>query len=81
MIRITILVLLATIIIMLIHLNCNYSSIDSINERLNKLEMEIEKLRLDLQIKGILPYDEEKGYWKSYDGSEDLCMEGIQKCL
>ena len=42
--------------------------------------MQIENTREDLQKEGVLPYEEEKEYWKSYDGDSNLCVEGIEKC-
>ena len=81
MTRIGILVLLATILMGFVHLGWNYSGIDYLQERMDKLQMELNKLRRDLQIEGILPYDEEDDYWKSYDESTDPCIESIHRCI
>ena len=81
MTRIGILVLLATILMGFVHLGWNYSGIDSLQERMDKLQMELNKLRRDLQIEGILPYDEEDDYWKSYDESTDSCIESSHRCI
>ena len=81
MTRIGILVLLATILMGFVHLGRNYSGIDSLQERMDKLQMELNKLRRDLQIEGILPYDEEDDYWKSYDESTYACIESIHRCI
>ena len=59
MTRIGILVLLATLVMVFVHLGWDYTGMDSIHERINKLEAELNKLRYDLQIEGILPFDEE----------------------
>ena len=81
MTRIGILVLLATILMGFVHLGWNYSGIDSLQESMNKLQMELDKLRRDLQIEGILPYGEEDDYWKSYDESTNPCVESIHECI
>jgi len=81
MTRVGILVLAATLIMVVIHLAWDYTGMDSIHERMNKLEAELHKLRHDLQIEGVLPYPEEEGYWKSYDQSADPCVESIKRCL
>ena len=81
MTRVGILVLIATIIMVLIHLSWDYTGMDSIHDRMNSLESQIDKLRRDLQIEGILPYDEEEDYWKSYDQSTDPCIESIHQCI
>ena len=81
MTRIGILVLLATILMGFVHLSWNYSGIDSLQERMDRLQSELDKLRRDLQIEGILPYDEEEDYWKSYDESINPCIESIHQCL
>tara|TARA_R100000315_G_scaffold33013_1_gene13367 strand:- start:63 stop:308 length:246 start_codon:yes stop_codon:yes gene_type:complete len=81
MTRIGILVLIATILMVLIHLSWDYTGMDSLYDRLNKLDAEIQKLRRDLQIEGILPYDEEEDYWRSYDESADPCVESIKRCV
>jgi len=80
MTRIGILVLLATFIMVYVHLGWDYTGMKAIHDRMNKLEAELDKLRHDLQIEGILPYDEEESYWKSYDKSEDPCIESIHQC-
>ena len=54
---------------------------DSIHDRMNSLQSQLDKLRRDLQIEGILPYDEEDDYWKSYDESTDPCIESIHRCI
>ena len=81
MTRIGIIVLLATILMGFVHLGQNYAGTESLQERMNKLQSELDKLRRDLQIEGILPYDEEEDYWKSYDESTNPCVESIQQCL
>ena len=81
MTRIGILVLIATIIMVFIHLSWDYTKMDSVHDRINKLQMELNKLRRELQIEGILPYDEEEDYWKSYDESTDPCIESIHRCI
>ena len=81
MTRIGILVLLATILMGFIHLSWDYTGMDSVHDRINKLQMELNKLRRELQIEGILPYDEEDDYWKSYDESTNPCVESIHQCL
>ena len=81
MTRVGILVLIATIIMVLIHLSWDYTGMDSIHDRMNSLESQLDKLRRDLQIEGILPYDEEESYWKSYDESADPCVESIKRCV
>jgi hypothetical protein len=81
MTRVGILVLIATIIMVLIHLSWDYTGMNSIHDRMNNLETQIDKLRRDLQIEGILPYDEEEDYWKSYDQSTDPCIESIHRCI
>ena len=81
MTRVGILVLIATIIMVLIHLSWDYTGMNSIHDRMNNLETQIDKLRRDLQIEGILPYDEEEDYWKSYDQSTDPCIESIHQCI
>ena len=81
MTRVGILVLIATIIMVLIHLSWDYTGMNSIHDRMNNLETQIDKLRRDLQIEGILPYDEEEDYWKSYDESTDPCIESIHRCI
>ena len=80
MTRIGILVLLATFIMVYVHLGWDYTGMKAIHDRMNKLEAELDKLRHDLQIEGVLPYDEEESYWKSYDKSEDPCIESIHQC-
>tara|TARA_R100000697_G_scaffold16838_1_gene23633 strand:- start:114 stop:359 length:246 start_codon:yes stop_codon:yes gene_type:complete len=80
MTRIGILVLLATFIMVYVHLGWDYTGMKAIHDRMNKLEAELDKLRHDLQIEGILPYDEEESYWKSYDKSEDPCVESVHQC-
>jgi len=79
--RVGILVLIATIIMVLIHLSWDYTGMDSIHDRMNSLQSQLDKLRRDLQIEGILPYDEEEDYWKSYDQSTDPCIESIHQCI
>ena len=81
MTRVGILVLIATIIMVLIHLSWDYTGMDSIHDRMNSLQSQLDKLRHDLQIEGILPYDEEEDYWKSYDQSTDPCIESIHQCI
>ena len=81
MTRVGILVLIATIIMVLIHLSWDYTGMDSIHDRMNSLQSQLDKLRRDLQIEGILPYDEEEDYWKSYDQSTDPCIESIHQCI
>ena len=81
MTRVGILVLIATIIMVLIHLSWDYTGMDSIHDRMNSLQSQLDKLRHDLQIEGILPYDEEEDYWKSYDQSTDPCVESIHQCI
>ena len=81
MTRVGILVLIATIIMVLIHLSWDYTGMDSIHDRMNSLQSQLDKLRHDLQIEGILPYDEEEDYWKSYDESADPCVESIKRCV
>ena len=81
MTRVGILVLIATIIMVLIHLSWDYTGMDSIHDRMNSLQSQLDKLRRDLQIEGILPYDEEDDYWKSYDESTDPCIESIHRCI
>tara|TARA_R100001086_G_scaffold104741_1_gene52555 strand:- start:318 stop:563 length:246 start_codon:yes stop_codon:yes gene_type:complete len=81
MTRIGILVLIATILMVLIHLSWDYTGMDSVHDRINKLQMELNKLRRELQIEGILPYDEEEDYWRSYDESADPCVESIKRCV
>ena len=81
MTRIGILVLIATILMVLIHLSWDYTGMDSVHDRINKLQMELNKLRRELQIEGILPYDEEEDYWRSYDESADPCVESINRCV
>ena len=44
-----------------VHLGWNYSGIDSLHDRIDQLDMEIQKLKKHLQTEGILPYDEEDG--------------------
>ena len=80
MTQVGILVLLATILMGFVHLGWNYSGIDSLHDRIDQLDMEIQKLKRHLQTEGILPYDEEDGYWKSYDESKDPCIESIHQC-
>ena len=80
MTRIGILVLLATLIMVYVHLGWDYTGMTAIHDRMNKLEAELDKLRYDLQIEGVLPYDEEESYWKSYDKSEDPCVESVHQC-
>jgi len=80
MTRIGILVLLATILMGFVHLGWSYSGIDSLHDRIDQLNMELDKLRRNLQIEGILPYDEEEDYWKSYDESTNPCVESIHQC-
>ena len=65
----------------LIHLSWDYTGMDSVHDRINKLQMELNKLRRELQIEGILPYDEEEDYWRSYDESADPCVESIKRCV
>ena len=81
MTRVGILVLIATIIMVLIHLSWDYTGMDSIHDSMNSLQSQLDKLRRDLQIEGILPYDEEDDYWKSYDQSTDPCIESIHRCI
>lgn len=81
MTRIGILVLIATIIMVLIHLSWDYTGMNSIHDRMNSLQSQLDKLRHDLQIEGILPYDEEDDYWKSYDESTNPCVESIHQCI
>ena len=81
MTRVGILVLIATLVMVFVHLGWDYTGMDSIHERMNRLEAELNKLRYDLQIEGILPYDEEEDYWKSYDQSTDPCIESIHRCI
>ena len=81
MTRVGIIVLLATILMGFVHLSWNYSGINSLQESMNKLQMELDKLRRDLQIEGILPYDEKDDYWKFYDQSTDPCIESIHQCI
>jgi len=81
MTRVGLLVLLATLVMVFIHLGWNYTGMDSIHERMDRLEAELNKLRHDLQIEGILPYDEEEDYWKSYDQSTNPCVESIHTCI
>ena len=81
MTRIGLLVLFATLVMVFVHLGWNYTGMDSIHERMDRLEAELNKLRHDLQIEGILPYDEEEDYWKSYDQSTNPCVESIHTCL
>ena len=81
MTRIGILVLIATIIIVFIHLSWDYTGMDSVHDRINKLQMELNKLRRELQIEGILPYDEEDDYLKSYYESTNPCVESIHQCI
>ena len=81
MTRIGILVLIATIIMVLIHLSWDYTGINSIHDRMNSLQSQLDKLRRDLQIEGILPYNDEEDYWKSYDQSTDPCIESIHRCI
>ncbi len=81
MTRVGILVLIATIIMVLIHLSWDYTGMNSIHDRMNSLQSQIDKLRRDLQIEGILPYNDEEDYWKSYDQSTDPCIESIHRCI
>ena len=81
MTRVGILVLIATIIMVLIQLSWDYTGMDSIHDRMNSLQSQLDKLRRDLQIEGVLPYDEEDDYWKSYDQSTDPCIESIHRCI
>ena len=81
MTRVGILVLIATIIMVLIHLSWDYTGINSIHDRMNSLQSQLDKLRRDLQIEGILPYNDEEDYWKSYDQSTDPCIESIHRCI
>ena len=81
MTRIGILVLIATIIMVLIHLSWDYTGMNSIHDRMNNLQSQLDKLRRDLQIEGILPYNDEEDYWKSYDQSTDPCIESIHRCI
>jgi hypothetical protein len=81
MTRVGILVLIATIIMVLIHLSWDYTGMNSIHDRMNSLQSQLDKLRRDLQIEGILPYDEEEDHWKSYDQSTDPCIESIHRCI
>ena len=81
MTRIGILVLIATIIMVLIHLSWDYTGMNSIHDRMNSLQSQLDKLRRDLQIEGILPYNDEEDYWKSYDQSTDPCIESIHRCI
>ena len=81
MTRVGILVLIATIIMVLIHLSWDYTGMNSIHDRMNNLETQIDKLRRDLQIEGILPYNDKEDYWKSYDQSTDPCIESIHRCI
>ena len=81
MTRIGILVLIATIIMVLIHLSWDYTGMNSIHDRMNSLQSQLDKLRRDLQIEGILPYNDEEVYWKSYDQYTDPCIESIHRCI
>jgi hypothetical protein len=81
MTRVGILVLIATIIMVLIHLSWDYTGMNSIHDRMNSLQSQLDKLRRDLQIEGILPYNDEEDYWKSYDQSTDPCIESIHRCI
>jgi hypothetical protein len=81
MTRVGILVLIATIIMVLIHLSWDYTGMDSIHDRMNSLQSQLDKLRRDLQIEGILPYNDEEDYWESYDQSTDPCIESIHRCI
>ena len=81
MTRVGILVLIATIIMVLIHLSWDYTGMDSIHDRMNSLQSQLDKLRRDLQIEGILPYNDEEDYWKSYDQSTDPCIESIHRSI
>jgi len=81
MTRIGLLVLFATLVMVFVHLGWNYTGMDSIHERMDRLEAELNKLRHDLQIEGVLPYDEEEDYWKSYDQSTNPCVESIHTCI
>ena len=74
MTRVGILVLIATIIMVLIHLSWDYTGMDSIHDRMNSLQSQLDKLRRDLQIEGILPYNDEEDYWKSYDQFTVPCI-------
>ena len=65
----------------LIHLSWDYTGINSIHDRMNSLQSQLDKLRRDLQIEGILPYNDEEDYWKSYDQSTDPCIESIHRCI
>ena len=65
----------------LIHLSWDYTGMNSIHDRMNSLQSQIDKLRRDLQIEGILPYNDEEDYWKSYDQSTDPCIESIHRCI
>lgn len=47
---------------------------------MNKIQSQMQKLRKDLQTEGILPYEEEEDYWKSYEGVSS-CEEGVKKCV
>jgi hypothetical protein len=57
------------------------TQLEGLRQDINRLEMQIENTREDLQKEGVLPYEEEKEYWKSYDGDSNLCVEGIEKCV
>ncbi len=81
MTRVGILVLIATIIMVLIHLSWDYTGMNSIHDRMNSLQSQLDKLRRDLQIEGILPYNDEEDYWKSYDQSTDPCIESVHRCI
>ena len=81
MTRVGILVLIATIIMALILLSRDYTGMNSIHDRMNSLQSQLDKLRRDLQIEGILPYNDEEDYWKSYDQSTDPCIESIHRCI
>ena len=81
MTRVGILVLIATIIMVLIHLSWDYTGINSIHDRMNSLQSQLDKLRRYLQIEGILPYNDEEDYWKSYDQSTDPGIESIHRCI
>ncbi len=81
MTRVGILVLIATIIMVLIHSSWDYTGMNSIHDRMNSLQSQLDKLRRDLQIEGILPYNDEEDYWKSYDQSTDPCIESVHRCI
>tara|TARA_R100001460_G_scaffold97044_1_gene139523 strand:- start:217 stop:474 length:258 start_codon:yes stop_codon:yes gene_type:complete len=56
------------------------SDLENLRQDMNKIQSEMQKLRKDLQTEGILPYEEEEDYWKSYEGVSS-CEEGVKKCV